>query len=61
MYKYIHEPSLSALQNKCILLKPGTGLFYISRPLTILDMELLRGQEKLVINSRKWPLELHTN
>lgn len=59
MYKHIHEALLSALQNKCILLKPDAGLFYISRPLTILYMKLLQGKEKLVIKHRKRPLELH--
>lgn len=53
MNEHIQEPSVSALQNKCILLKPDAGLVYISRPLIILDMQLLRGQEKVVINSRK--------
>lgn len=59
VYKYIHKPSPSALQNKCILLKPDAELFCISRTLTILDTELLRGQYKLVLSTRKWPLELH--
>lgn len=44
--------------NKCILLKEDAGLFCISRTLTILGTELLRGQDKLALSTRKWPLEL---